>query len=120
MYACKIMSLLISGSRPQEINSLEDLNKTENVNVRIILDEKGYTSEFLKSANMLRGFEHRIDYHGVSDWGKPQMIENILKGSHVAIFARNTFEITHLCNTKGDDNSPIANLEDFRHSRLSL
>ena len=117
MYACIIISLLIGGSRPQKINSLEDLKKTENLNVRIILDEKGYTSEFLKSANMLRGFEHRIDYHGVSDWGKPQMIQNILKGSHVAIFALETFAKTHLCNTIRDDNLPIANLEDFRHSR---
>ena len=116
MYGCIIISLLIGGSRPRTINSLEDLNKTENMNIRIILDEKGYTSEFLKSANMLRGLEHRIDYHGVSDWGKPQMIKNILKGSHVAIYSLGTFG-SHLCNTKGNNNLTIANREDFRHSR---
>ena len=80
MYSCIIISFLIGGSRPLNINSLDDLNKTENMNVRIILNKKGYTYEFLRSANMLRGFEHRLDYYGVSDLGKPQMIENILKG----------------------------------------
>ena len=116
MYGCIIMSLLIGGSPPPTIDSLEDLNKTENMNVRIILHKNGYTYKFLQSANMLDGFEHRIDHWDISDWYKPYMLENILRGSHVAIFSLGNFD-HHLCQTKGNDGLLIANMNDFRHSR---
>ena len=116
MYSCIIMSLLIVGSRPPTINTLQDLNKTENLHLRIVLAKRGYATEFLKDANMLSGLEHRIDYHKRSEWSKPRMIQNILRGSHVGIFSFATLNNFHLCKLKGDDNKPIASLGDFRHS----
>ena len=116
MYSCIIMSLLIVGSQPPIVNTLQDLNKTENLHIRIVMAKKGYSTEFLKDANMLSGLEHRIDYHERSEWSKPHMIKNILRGSHVAIFSLSTFYEFHLCKLKGDDDKPIASLGDFRHS----
>ena len=117
MYSCIIMSLLVVGSRPPIINTLQDLNKTENLHLRVVLIKMGYSTEFLKDANMLSGLEHRIDYHERSEWSKPHMIQNILRGSHVAIFSFPVFYGFHLCKLKGDDDKPIATLGDFMHSR---
>ena len=116
MYSCIIMSLLIVGSKPPTINTLQDLNKTENLHLRIVLAKRGYSTEFLKDANMLSGLEHRIDYHERSEWSKPHMIQNILRGSHVGIFSFAPFYYFHLCKLKGDDNKAIASFGDFRHS----
>ena len=79
MYGSVIISLLISGSQPPAINSLEDLNKTENMDVRIVMGKQSHVTEFLTRANMLSGFEHRIDMIEMSELYEPTILENILK-----------------------------------------
>ena len=116
MYGSVIMSLLISGSQPPGINSLEDLNKTENLDIRIILEEKSHVVEFLTGANMLTGFEHRVDLIDRSEIYEPRTWEKVLKRSHVMINDKGTFEDI-LCTINMDANMTVANLEDFRASR---
>ena len=116
MYGSIVISVLVRGSQPPGINSLEDLNKTENIDIRIIMKE-GYTPEFLKSANMLDGFNDRIDYvNTYNDQNKTiDVLKLVLQRSHVFIASG----IHHdLCNANKDANITIANLEDFRYSRL--
>lgn len=120
MYRSVIISLVISGSKPPKINSLEDLNKTENLNTRIIMEEGSYIPEFLDSTNMLVGFRDRIDY--IDTYNDRNMlryvIESVLGGSHVSINSHSNFEYD-LCHTNSDANMTIANLEDFQTSRLA-
>ena len=116
MYGSMIMSLLISGSQPPGINSLEDLNKTENMDIRIILERKSHVAKFLTGANMLIGFEHRIDLIDMSEMYEPRTWEKVLKRSHVMINDKGTFEDI-LCTINMDANMTVANLEDFSISR---
>ena len=85
MYGSIIISFLISGPRPPAINSLEDLHKTENINLRILLIKGSFIPDFLAKANMLSGLEHRVDYIDYADRFKPVTLEKILKGSHITI-----------------------------------
>ena len=116
MYGSVVVSVLTSGVKPPQINSLEDLNKTENMNIRIFLEEKSYIQEFLKSANMLNGFDHRIDYiNTYDDQNKSfELIHHVLQGSHVFL---TSCMCSQLCKTKRVTKSAAANLEDFRKSR---
>ena len=114
MYASIILSFLVAGSSPPEIESLQDLNKTENRNKRIIMVEKSYIPDLLVRSNMLIGFENRIDYIDFTDMSKPSTFHKILEGSHVLI--DEDFEFS-LCEMNRDAGYTLANLNDFGHSR---
>ena len=116
MYGSQIISLLISGSQPPQIDSLDDLNKTGNKNIRIIMREKGYVHEFMKGANMLNGLENRIDYmdtHGDHNQTL-QLLESVLQGSHVYLSAS---IYGMLCKANWKANTTLGNLDDFKKSR---
>ena len=116
MYGSIIISFLISNSNPQEINSLEDLHKTEHINMRIVMIDRSFVLDFLKNANMLSGLEHRIDYIDYTDRSKPSTFERILQGSHVLIAATVNIK-SWLCKANRVANYTIANLEDLVMSR---
>ena len=118
MYSNVIISLLISGSKPPEINSFEDLNKTENRHVRILLEEKSYIPSLLKSANMLNGLENRIDYTDTysNPDTKRDIIEKVKGGTHVRIESEDNNR-ARLCQTNRKATRTIANLDDFMQSR---
>ena len=115
MYMSVITSLLISGSKPPQIDSLEDLNKEENKHVRILMNEQGYIRQFMESANMLSGFEDRVDYFKSADRYKPYILESMLNGSHVYVTAdRSVYD--NICANR-DANKTLAKLQDFRKPR---
>ena len=115
MYGSIIISFLISGSKPPEINLLGDLNIDENLNKRIIINKGSYIIEFLKEAKMLDGFEHRIDAVEYTDMFKPQTLNKILQGSHVMMDqTAGLFRL--LCRMKKAHYTQ-ANQEYFRKSR---
>ena len=118
MYGSIVISVLVRGTQPPGINSLGDLNKTENIDIRIVMEE-GYIPEFLKSANMLDGFNDRIDYvNTYNDQNKTiDVLKLVLQRSHVYITGSLYYD---LCNANKDANITIANLEDFRYSRLDF
>ena len=116
MYMSMIISLLISGSKPPEINSLADLDKEEYQAVRIFMKKRSFVPQFLKSANMLDNFEHRVDYLDTPDLYKPHIIESISDGSHIFITTHGNFN-SFLCRTNKDENKTVAKLQDFRKSR---
>ena len=118
MYNSIIISLIISGSKPPEINSFEDLNKTENRHLRIFLEEKSYIPSLLKSANMLDGFENRIEYTDTysNPDTKRDIIEKVKRGTHVRIETKDNNR-ARLCQMNRKANQTIANLEDFMQSR---
>ena len=119
MYGSIVISILVSGSKPPQINSLEDLNKTENLHVRIILKEKSFIREFLESANMLQGLHHRIDYAHITD-DRNKTIKRLLQGSHVFITQGGDAQGFHVdvCEENRKAKTTLANLDDFRKSRL--
>ena len=108
MYLSLITSLLISGSKPPQIDSLADLNKEENKDVRIY-------STFSRTGNMLRGFEHRVDGF-TANIKIPDIIESMLNGSHVLITDLAWLHYI-ICNDNKDANKTITKLNDFRKSR---
>ena len=114
MYMSIIISLLVSGSPPPEINSLADLNKEMFKDVRIIMKRRSYVPPFLKSAGMLDGFEHRVDYIDVHQGG--DTIPQVRDGSHIFITGYGNF-FSFLCNTNKDANQTVAKLGNFRLSR---
>ena len=114
MYMSIITSLLISGSKPPQINTLADLNKEEYKDVRILMRKQGYIWAFMKSANMLSGFEDRVDFFDTADRYKPYIIESMINGSHVFI---TTTISDNICNTNKDANKTAAKLQDVRKSR---
>ena len=116
MYMSIITSLLISGSKPPQIDSLADLNKEENKDVRILMRKQGYIGPYLKSANMLSGFEDRVDFFDTTDRFKPFITASILNGSHIYITETETIHKT-ICNINKVANKTVAQLKDFRHSR---
>ena len=116
MYMSMITSLLISGSKPPQINTLADLNKEENKEVRILMRKQSYVGPFLKSANMLDGFEDRIHFFDSADILKPYIIESMLNGSHVYITDSATIYDT-ICQINKAANKTVAKLNDFRKSR---
>ena len=122
MYMSMIISLLTSGSQPPEINSLADLNKEEYQEIRIFMKKLSFVPQFLKSANMLEGFEHRVDYIDAPDLYNithTQIIESILDGSHIFITSYGNF-YSFLCRNNKDENKTVAKLQDFRQSRQDL
>lgn len=116
MYMSMIISLLISGSPPPEINSLTDLNKVEYQEIRIFMTKQSYVPQFLTRANMIDTFEHRIDYIDTPDLYKSHVIERILDGSHIFITSHGNFRGT-LCQINKDENKTLAKLQDFIKSR---
>ena len=116
MYMSMITSLLIGGSKPPQIDSLADLNKEENIDVRILMNKHGYVGPFMKSANMLSGFESRVDYFDTADRHKPWIIESMLNGSHVFITSWESIYQT-ICNANKKANKTLAKHNDFRQSR---
>ena len=116
MYMSMIISLLISGSQPPEIKSLADLHKEEYQEIRIFMKRLSFVPQFLESANMLDGLEHRVDYIETSDLYKPHFMESILDGSHIFITSYGNF-VSFLCRTNKDENRTVAELQDFRQSR---
>ena len=79
-------------------------------------DERSFIPQFLKSANMLYGFEHRITYIDINNDEKKriEVLSNVLKGTHVLI--TEYFE-GDLCETNSNANFTLANLDNFRKSR---
>ena len=114
MYMSIIISLLVSGSPPPSIDSLADLNKEMFKDVRIIMKKRSYVPDFLKSAGMLDGLEHRIDYIDVHYGG--DTMDRLRDGSHIFICSEGNFK-SFLCNTNRDANRTVAKLGDYRKSR---
>ena len=77
--------------------------------------EGSYIPQFLKGANMLGGFEHRIDYIDTFDDPNKrfEIIKRVLEGSHVFITGDFFYD---LCNANRDANLTLANQEDFKRS----
>ena len=117
VYGSIVLSFLIAGSPPPEITSLQDLNKTENRNMRIIMVEKSYVPDLLVRSKKLIGFEHRIDYIDFTELSKPSTLHKILHGSHVLI---GDTILPYLCKMNSDAGYTIANLNDFGLSRYSI
>ena len=84
MYCSVIISLLAVTKQTNVINTLADLNKTENKNVRLILPNMSFVPNYLLSANMLAGFENRTDIID-TQMNSSLVINNILDGTHVFI-----------------------------------
>ena len=78
--------------------------------------KQSYVGPFLKSANMLDGFEDRIDYFDTADMHKPYIIESMLNGSHVYITSYGNI-YSAICNANKNENKTIAELKDLRKSR---
>ena len=84
MYCSIIVSLLAVKKDSNMINTLADLNTTENQNVRLFMNKRSFVPDFLRGANMLAGFENRTDF--IAGQSKEEfMIKSILNGSHVLI-----------------------------------
>ena len=83
MYMTIIISLLITGSQPPEINSLADLNRKIFQDVRIIMKRRSYVPQFLNTSGMLDGFEHRIDY--IDEHSGVDILNKVGNMSHVFI-----------------------------------
>ena len=90
MYCSIIISLLAVAKQTNVINTLADLNTTENENVRLFINEKSFVPGFLESANMLAGFENRTDLI-MGQKNASLVINSILNGSHVLIGSVSTF-----------------------------
>ena len=114
LYMSTIISLLINGSPPPEINSLSDLNKEIFQDVRIIMKRRSFVPTFLKSSGMLDGFEQRVDYIDVHYGG--DTIDKVRDGSHVFLTPHGNF-YSFLCKTNKAGNKTAAELDDFRKSR---
>ena len=84
MYCSIIISLLAVAKESNVINTLADLNKTENENVRLFVNDRSFVPGFLRSANMLAGFENRTDLI-IGTKNSSLVIDSILNGSHVLI-----------------------------------
>ena len=78
--------------------------------------KQSYVGPFLKSANMLDGFEDRIHFFDSADILKPYIIESMLNGSHVYITDSATIYDT-ICQINKAANKTVAKLKDFRKSR---
>ena len=116
MYMSIIISLLVSGSKPPQINSLADLKREEYKDVRILIREQGPYGSYLKSSGMLVDLEHRVDYFETADRFKPHITQSILNGSHVFIASFATLSKI-ICHSNKDSNKTKIELEDFRQSR---
>ena len=90
MYCSIIISLLAVAKQTNVINTLADLNTTENENVRLFINEKSFVPGFMESANMLAGFENRTDLI-MGQKNASLVINSILNGSHVLIGSVSTF-----------------------------
>ena len=118
MYGSVIISILVGGTKPSVIDSLGDLNRTENMEMRIIIESKSHVTQFLTGTSLLSGFEHRIDLIDISELQSPATLEKILRRTHVMIIDYDTF-YNNLCITNRDANRTIANLDEFRASEYS-
>ena len=90
MYSSIIISMLTVVIETNMVNNMGDLNTTENENVRIFLNERSFVPGLLKDANMLTGFENRIDYflsknRTIKKLDEEFVLKSILNGSHVLI-----------------------------------
>ena len=116
MYMSKIISLLVTGSKPLQIDSLADLEREEYEDVRIFIRKQGAVGSYLKSAQLLGDLEHRVDYFETADMYKPYIFESMQIGLHV--FITNFANLyTMICRSNRDENKTISELEDFRQSR---
>ena len=114
MFMSFIISLLVSGTPPPQINSLADLNKEMFRDVRIIMNRRSYVPQILNSSGMLDGYEHRIDYIDAHEGG--DTIGKIRDGSHVFITTYGNF-LAFLCRTIRHANKTVGKREDFRKSK---
>ena len=116
MYMSMIISLLISGSKPPQINSLADLKREEYKDVRILIQKQSPYGSYLKYSGMLVDLEHRVDYFETADRFKPYITQSMLNGSHVFIASfANLYKI--ICHSNKDSKKTKLELEDFRQSR---
>ena len=116
MYMSIIISLLVSGSKPPQINSLADLRRDEFEHVRILLRKQGPFRSYLKSARMLGDLEHRVDFFETAEAFKPYILQKVLSGSHVFISSHENLH-KMMCESNKDSNNTVLELEDFRQSR---
>ena len=114
MYMNIIISILVSGSQPPEINSLADLNREIYQDVRIIMKRQSYVPQLLRTSGMLDGFEHRIDY--IDGQSGVDTINKAGNMSHVIVTSYSNFH-SYLCQTNRASSMTVGRLEDFRKSR---
>ena len=120
MYSSVIISILNTIEEPKGIDTMSDLNRTENQHVRIFMKELSYVPGYMNSSKMLEGFEHRIDYINLPKENKGAYLNNILKsihnGSHVYISSEGNFNAI-ICPVNKEVNKTVHRKEDFRSSR---
>ena len=118
MYSSIIISLLTVIVEKNVINTMADLNRTENENVRIFINERSFIPNFLKSANMLTGFENRTDYF-INKKDDELVLDSIRNGSHVLIgpfwFFRNM-----ICRVNKKAGRELTTTQDFWKSTEPL
>ena len=89
--------------------------------MRIILEKRSSIPSLLKSANMLDGFEQRIDYIDTYKNlnNRRDIFNKLLDGSHVRIATSGTFS-RQLCQTLDVNADQLASFQNFMISRQVL
>ena len=120
MYSSVVISILNATQEPTGINALSDLNRGENMHVRIFMKNLSYVPGYLKSSQMLDGFEHRVDYINPPTRDKGSYLEDILKsvlnGSYVYISSEANFNAI-ICPVNEEANKTVFRKNEFRRSR---
>ena len=120
MYSSVVISILNTTQEPTGIDAMSDLNRTENKHIRIFMKNLSYVPEYLKSSQMLEGFDHRVDYINPPTRNKGAYLHDILKsvhnGSHVYISSEGNFNAI-ICPVNEEANRTVLRKDEFRRSR---
>ena len=121
MYSCVIISMLTKMKEPKQIDVMADLNRTENIGIRIFMMKNSYVPGYLNSTGKLVGFEDRIDYVDPPAEGRGQYLVQVLNsirdGSHVFINGDNGYLSYFICQINKGAGETLFIRADFRVSR---
>ena len=120
MYSSVIISILSTIQEPKHIDSLSDLQKTENQDIRIFLKKMSYVPGYMNTSNMLEGLQHRIDYINPPLVNAETYLQDILQsvrnGSHVYISSEPNFNAL-ICPVNKAANETLFRKAEYRKSR---
>ena len=120
MYGSVVVSILNTTREPTGTDTMFDLNRTENLDVRIFMKKFSYVPGILKSSGMLEGFEQRVDYIEPPARNKGDYLLDILKsvhnGSHVYISSEANFNAV-ICPVNKEANRTVFRKDQFKKSR---
>ena len=120
MYGSVVVSILNTTREPTGMDVMSDLNRTENLDVRIFMEKFSYVPGILKSSGMLEGFEHRVDYIEPPALNKGDYLLDVLRsvrnGSHVYISSEANFNAV-ICPVNKEANRTVFRKDQFRRSR---